>query len=183
MNVVETAIPEVRVLTPRRFGDDRGFFSEIYNARTFAEAGIDLTFVQDNLAYSAEAGVLRGLHFQIAPFAQDKLIRVIRGAIHDVAVDLRRFSPTYGRHVAVRLDADSGSWVLVPVGFAHGYCTLEPDTLVLYKVTALYAPDHERGVIWNDPALGIDWPLTAGGVIVSDKDRRLPPLRALGDLF
>jgi len=183
MDVVATALPDVKLLTTRKFGDARGFFSEIWNHRVFAAAGLDLAFVQDNVAYSAAPGVVRGLHFQIAPFAQDKLIRVLRGAVLDVAVDIRRDSPTFGRHVTMRLSAEAWNWALVPIGFAHGYCTLEPDTEVMYKVTNFYAPEHDRGLLWNDPALGIDWPVAAGTAIVSDKDRVLPRLADLTDLF
>lgn len=183
MEVVETAIPEVKLLTPKKFGDHRGFFSETWNRRTFSAHGIDLDFVQDNHSRSAEPGTVRGLHFQIPPHAQDKLVRVVRGRVLDVAVDLRRSSPTYGRHVTAELSADNWRQILVPVGFAHGFVTLEPDTEVLYKVTNYYAPDHDRGLFWNDPHLGIDWPVAAERATVSEKDRRWPRLAELDHVF
>ena len=175
MKAERLAIPEVMVLTPRRFGDARGFFTETYNARMFAETtGQALTFVQDNLSFSAVVGTVRGLHFQTPPHAQDKLVTALRGSILDVAVDLRAGSPTYGRHVAVRLDADTGNQAFVPVGFAHGFCTLEPDTLVAYKVTDFYAPQHDSGLLWSDADLGIEWPITPDRACLSDKDAALP---------
>ena len=183
MIVEETAIPAVKILTPRKFGDHRGFFSETYNRETFAKAGLDLTFVQDNHSMSAAVGTLRGLHFQSHPFAQDKLIRVVRGRILDVAVDIRRASPTFGRHVAVELSAQNWQQLLVPVGFAHGFVTLEPDTEVLYKVTALYSGAHDLGLAFDDPTLGIGWPLPAEGPILSDKDRAHPRLSNLPAYF
>lgn len=183
MNVEPTAIPDVRILTPRRFGDHRGFFSETYNRETFAKAGVTLTFVQDNHSLSAAVGTLRGLHFQSHPAAQDKLVRVARGRILDVAVDLRRSSPSYGQHVAVELSAENWRQLLIPVGFAHGFITLEPDTEVLYKVTDLYSAAHDLGLAWDDPALGIDWPLPPGGPVLSDKDRHHPRLADLPEYF
>ncbi len=176
MLVEETAIPGVKIITPKKFGDHRGFFSETYNRRAAAEAGIHLEFIQDNHSRSAEAGTVRGLHFQSAPYAQDKLVRVPRGRILDVAVDLRRSSPTFGRHVAVELSADNWRQLLIPIGFAHGLCTLEPDTEVLYKVTNYYSPTHDHGLAFDDPALGIAWPIDPAEAILSDKDRRLPRL-------
>jgi len=183
MQLDETAIPDVKILTPERIGDDRGFFSEVYNAKRFADAGIDLRFVQGNHSLSAEAGVLRGLHFQLPPFAQDKLVRVVRGCILDVAVDLRRTSPTFGQHVSVEISADNFKQILVPKGFAHGFITREPGTEVLYKVTNYYSPEHDRGIIWNDPDLGIDWQVSANDVILSGKDATLPMLCNAPDLF
>lgn len=183
MEVQSLAIPEVKLLTPRRFRDERGFFSESYNARVFAEAGIVGPFVQDNHAYSSQAGVVRGLHFQIAPRAQGKLVRVTRGAMLDVAVDIRQGSPTYGRHVSAVLSAANWTQIWVPQGFAHGYCTLEPDTEVLYKVTDYYAPEYERGVHWNDAALAIAWPVSGDASIVSAKDMQLPPLAEMPAYF
>ena len=176
MLVEDTAIPGVKIITPKKFGDRRGFFSETYNRRAAAEAGIHLEFVQDNHSLSADVGTIRGLHFQSAPFAQDKLVRAPRGRILDVAVDLRRSSPTFGRHVAVELSAENWRQLLVPVGFAHGFCTLEPDTEVFYKVTSYYSPAHDHGLAFDDPALGIAWPVDATKAILSDKDRRLPRL-------
>ena len=174
MQVETLAIPEVKVLIPRRFGDQRGFFSEVYNAGTLAEAGIDTEFVQDNHSFSARSGTVRGLHFQTPPHAQDKLVRVVRGAVFDVAVDLRRSSATYGRHVSVVLSAEAWNQLLIPVGFAHGFMTLEPDTEVVYKVSDHYAPDHDKGLLWNDPALGIRWPIPEEEAALSDKDREQP---------
>jgi dTDP-4-dehydrorhamnose 3,5-epimerase len=183
MEVRALAIPEVKVLRPKKFGDDRGFFSEVYSAKDMRAAGIDFTFVQDNHAYSAVRGVVRGLHFQLPPFAQDKLIRVVRGTIFDVAVDIRRSSPAFGRHVSAIISAAEWNQILVPAGFAHGYCTIEPDTDVLYKVTNYYSPEHDRGLLWNDPDLGIAWPIAADRAALSEKDRRHPRLVDLTDCF
>lgn len=183
MQVEALAIPDVKLVTPRIHRDARGFFSETWSARDLATAGIDAVFVQDNHALSREQGVVRGLHFQIAPHAQGKLVRVVRGAIVDVAVDLRRGSATFGRHVAVELSAENWRQLWVPVGFAHGYATLTPDTEVVYKVTDYYAPAHDRGLLWNDPALAIAWPVDAAGAILSDKDRRQPRLADIGTPF
>ncbi len=183
MEIQTTDIPDVLLLTPRKYGDHRGFFSEVYSRRAFANAGVELDFVQDNHSHSAEVGVLRGLHYQIAPKAQDKLVRVVRGAILDVALDIRRASPTFGRHVTAVISADNWQQVLVPRGFAHGFVTLEPDTEVIYKVTADYAPELERGIQWDDPALGIDWGVAADKVILSDRDRRHPMFADATDIF
>ena len=176
MQIAESGISAVKLLAPGKHGDHRGFFSEVYNKKTLSEAGIDVEFVQDNHSLSATKGTVRGLHFQAPPFAQDKLVRVVRGAVFDVAVDLRRGSPTYGRHVSVVLSAEAWNQVLVPIGFAHGFMTLEPDTEVIYKVSNYHAPDHDKGLLWNDPALGIPWPLPEAEAILSDKDRRQPRL-------
>ncbi len=183
MQIERLSIPEVMILTPDRYGDARGFLSETYNAQALAEAGIETDFVQDNHSLSAAKGTVRGLHFQIPPFAQAKLVRVIAGAIFDVAVDLRRGSPSYGRHVSREISAAAWNQILVPVGFAHGFCTLAPDTQVLYKVSAYYAPAHDRGLLWNDPALGIDWPVAERAAMLSDRDRRHPGLAALPAYF
>lgn len=183
MQVIDTAIPAVKRVVPKRHGDERGWFSETFRADLLAEAGIREPFVQDNQSFSKPAGTIRGLHFQIAPAAQTKLVRVLAGAILDVAVDLRRSSPTYGRHVAVRLDAVAGEQLYVPAGFAHGFCTLEPDTMVAYKVDAYYSPAHDRAVLWDDPEIGIDWPVATAEAILSDKDRRAPRLADLVDAF
>jgi dTDP-4-dehydrorhamnose 3,5-epimerase len=180
MIVEPTAIPDVLLITPPRFLDDRGFFSETWNETRFAAAGIPGPFVQDNHARSADRGVVRGLHLQVAPSAQGKLIRVVRGAIWDVAVDIRRDSPTYLRHAYVVLSAANWQQLWVPAGLLHGYCTLEPDTEVIYKVTAPYDRQAERGVVWNDPALAIPWPITPAEAILSDKDRVLPRLEECG---
>jgi dTDP-4-dehydrorhamnose 3,5-epimerase len=174
--VEPTIIPDVLVLTPPRFVDERGFFSETWHEQRFAEAGIAGPFVQDNHVRSADRGVVRGLHLQIGPSAQAKLVRVVRGSVWDVAVDIRPGSSTYGRYVGVVLSAENWQQLWIPVGLLHGYCTLEPNTEVIYKVTAPWDRQAERGVIWNDPTLRVLWPLTAGEEILSDKDRELPLL-------
>lgn len=184
MQVVSLDIPEIKVITPKRFGDHRGFFSETYNRRLFAEStGFDLEFIQDNHSLSAEVGTLRGLHFQAPPHAQDKLVRVARGAVFDVAVDIRTGSPTFGRWVGATLSAENGAQILIPKGFAHAFVTLEPDTEVLYKVTDYYAPESDGGIIWNDPDIAVDWPLDGGAPVLSDKDGRLPRLADLPAVF
>jgi dTDP-4-dehydrorhamnose 3,5-epimerase len=183
LEVQELAIPEIKLLTPKRFHDARGFFSETFNARRFAEAGVDVTFVQDNHAFSDTPGTVRGLHFQSPPHAQGKLVRAVRGAIYDVAVDVRQGSPTYGKWVSATLSAENWAALWIPAGFAHGLCTLEPDTLVWYKVTDYYAPAQDCGVIWNDPELGIDWPITPDKALVSEKDAVLPTLADLPAYF
>jgi len=183
VNVKPSELPEVLVLTPKRFDDARGFFSETYNERLWREAGIDLRFVQDSHAYSAEPGTVRGLHYQLPPHAQDKLVRVTRGAILDIAVDIRVRSLTFGRHVSTVISAEAWNQILVPAGFAHGYATLEPDTEVFYKTTDFYAPNWERSIRWNDPAIGIEWGLAPGQAVVSEKDARAPLLAAATDLF
>ena len=176
MRIESLSIPDVKVLSLVRHGDHRGFFSEVYNRKRFGEVGIDIEFVQDNHSLSAERGTMRGLHFQTPPFAQAKLVRVVRGSVFDVAVDLRGGSPTFGRHVTATLSAREWNQILVPSGFAHGLMTLEPDTEVVYKVSDYYAPDHDRGILWNDQALGINWPIPEGEVVLSDKDRAQPRL-------
>jgi dTDP-4-dehydrorhamnose 3,5-epimerase len=179
MQIDPQAIPDVLLITLQRFGDVRGFFSETFRKSALAEAGFEREFVQDNHVASPRRGTTRGLHFQIAPHAQDKLLRVVRGAILDVAVDLRPGSPTFGRHVAAELSADNWRQLLVPRGFAHGYQTLTDDSEVLYKVTAYYAPQAERGLLWSDPALGIDWPIAPGQAKVNARDDALPTLAQL----
>lgn len=174
MEVTLFSVADVKVLVPKKHGDHRGFFSETYNRKSLAEAGIDVDFVQDNQSLSAEKGTVRGLHFQTPPFTQAKLVRVVRGSVFDVAVDLRRNSPTYGQHVGVVLSADAWNQIYVPAGFAHGVMTLEPDTELLYKVSDYYAPQHDKGLLWNDKDLGIAWPLAEDDVILSDKDRNQP---------
>jgi len=162
-------LDEVKLVTPRRFGDARGWFSETWNAADWAAVGVDCKWVQDNHSYSRDVGVLRGLHFQCPPFAQAKLVRALKGRIFDVAVDIRAGSPTYGRWAAATLTGDGGEQLFVPRGFAHGFCTLAPDTEVAYKVDGPYASDHDAGLAWDDPDLAIEWPLD-GAPLLSDKD-------------
>jgi dTDP-4-dehydrorhamnose 3,5-epimerase len=183
MQVVSLAIPDIKLITPQKFGDSRGFFSEVYSRRAFADAGLTTEFVQDNHSLSARAGTIRGLHFQRPPHAQAKLVRVIRGAIFDVAVDLRRGSPSFSRAVSVELSAENWAQLYIPAGFAHGFCTLQPDTEVLYKVDAGYVPTHDTGVLWSDPDIAIVWPEIAAPATLSMKDRALPMLRDAGELF
>jgi dTDP-4-dehydrorhamnose 3,5-epimerase len=183
MQLIETEIPAVKVLVPKKFGDHRGFFSEVYSDTLLAGLGVEARFVQDNHSLSAEKGVVRGLHYQLPPMAQDKLIRVVRGAIIDVAVDIRRGSPTFGRHVACLLSAENWKQMFVPAGFAHGFATLEPNTEVLYKVTNYYSPSHERGIRWNDPKLGINWHVPETDAVLSERDRKHPMLAEMSDLF
>ena len=183
MRIEELDVPDVKLLMPEKHGDHRGFFSEVYNRRVLAGAGIDIDFVQDNHSLSAERGTVRGLHFQAPPFAQDKLVRVVRGAVFDVAVDLRKGSPTFSRHVSAILSAEAWNQLLVPIGFAHGFMTLEPDTEVLYKVSNYHAPEHDRGLLWNDPDLAIRWPLDAGPAVLSPKDGALPALGEIDSPF
>ena len=177
------SIPDVVLFTPMRDGDARGFFSETFRQDVFDAAVGPSTFVQDNHSYSSEAGVIRGLHFQRPPSAQGKLVRVVRGAVLDVAVDIRLGSPTYGRHVAQVLSAENWRQLWIPVGFAHGYCTLEPATEVIYKVTAYYSLADDRGLAFDDPALAIDWPVATEKARLSDKDRRHPKLAELQPCF
>jgi len=182
MEVRSLGLDGVFEIIPRKFGDDRGFFSETYNAKSFAEAGIDLTFIQDNHSYSAAKGVVRGLHYQLPPFAQDKLVRVTRGAILDVAVDIRKSSPTFGKWVALEVSAEKWNQILVPKGFAHGFMTLVENTEVIYKVTDYYSPEHDRSIRFDDPAIGIEWPIPTSDVQLSDKDQKAP-LLAAADTF
>ncbi len=179
--ITPLAIPEVLLITPRRHGDARGWFCETWNRQALAEAGLTADFLQDNQAFNAKKGTVRGLHFQTAPHPQAKLVRALKGAIYDVAVDVRPGSATYARWVAAELTAEGGEQLFVPRGFAHGYCTLTDDCELLYKVDGLYAPQTEGGVIWNDPDLAIAWPLD-GDPVLSDKDRLLPRLTDLGDV-
>ena len=182
MKAERLAIPDVVLVTPDRFGDARGFFSETWNKARFEAAGITGEFVQDNQSLSREKGVVRGLHCQIEPYAQGKLVRCVRGAIWDVAVDARRGSPTLGRWVAAELSAENWQQLWIPPGFLHGFCTLEPDTEVVYKVTGLYNKAAERGVVWNDPTVALPWPVD-GQPVLSDKDRQLPRWAETGALF
>src|SRR5215831_11710577 len=181
--VLATEIADVKLIVPRIHRDHRGFFSETYNKADLATLGVNLGFVQDNHSLSLERGVVRGLHFQIPPFAQDKLVRVIRGSIFDVAVDIRRGSQTYGRHVARLISAANWNQFLVPIGFAHGFCTIEPNTEVIYKVTNYYSPEHDRGILWNDTDLGIAWPVNETEAILSEKDRALARFSNLPTYF
>lgn len=174
MDIVETAIPEVKRLVPRRFGDGRGFFTETWNAARMADAGLAFDFCQDNHSYSADPGTVRGLHYQSPPMAQTKLVRVARGAVLDVAVDIRKGSPWYGHWVAERLDAETGAQLLVPRGFLHGFVTLTPDADVIYKVDSFYAPDCDGAVRFDDPDLGVDWGIDPKTAILSDKDAAAP---------
>ncbi|CAH0121698.1 dTDP-4-dehydrorhamnose 3,5-epimerase [Paenibacillus sp. CECT 9249] len=175
MQVTRTKLDGVFIVEPVVHGDSRGFFMETYNSIKFKEFKIDFPFVQDNHSLSAEPGVLRGLHYQLNPKAQTKLIRVIQGAIYDVAVDIRKNSPTFGQWVGVIISASNKRQLLVPQGFAHGFCTLVPNTEVIYKVDDYYSPEHDRGIAWNDPALGIDWPTS--NPILSAKDQTHPLLK------
>ena len=180
----ELAIPRVVLVTPRRFGDSRGFFSETWNAARYEAAGISGPFVQDNHSLSAHPGTVRGLHCQIGASVQGKLVRVVRGAIWDVAVDLRVGSPTYRKHVAAKLSAANGAQLWIPGGFLHGFCTLEPDTEVVYKVSqSYYDPAAERGVIWTDSDLALPWPSVADPATLSAKDANLPRLAACDAWF
>lgn len=179
MKITATALDGVLILEPPRFGDDRGWLSVVYAQPLIDAAGIDFITVQDNISLSRAAFTVRGLHFQRPPVAQPKLVQVLAGRIIDVVLDLRRGSASFGRHLAVELSAATGRQILIPAGFAHGFCTLEPDTLIHYKCAAPYAPDHEGGVLWHDPALGIDWPVAPDHAVVSDRDRALPPLGRL----
>jgi dTDP-4-dehydrorhamnose 3,5-epimerase len=172
------AIADVFLIAPRRYEDHRGYLAETYEREAFRSAGISATFVQDNESYSRRRGTVRGLHFQRGAAAQAKLVRVIRGAIFDVAVDLRPKSPGFGRWCAAELSSDNGRAMFVPRGFAHGFCTLAEDTVVAYKVDAAYARAAEGGIRWNDPAIGIDWPVGAAEAILSDRDRGLPEFDA-----
>lgn len=181
--ITQTALPGVYEITPPRFGDDRGFFSETYNAKRFADHAIALDFVQDNHSFSRDTGVLRGLHFQRDPWAQDKLVRVTRGSVFDVAVDIRKGSPTYGQWVGVELTAEKGNQLLVPRGFAHGFVTLEPDTEFLYKVTNYYSKEEDRSIRFDDPTIGINWPVDVSQITLSDKDKNAPFLADSDNTF
>lgn len=179
LDVIPQSLSGVMMIRSKRYPDPRGYFAETYVRRDFALAGIGQEFIQDNQSGSSARGTVRGLHFQIPPFAQAKLVRVLRGRILDVVVDLRRSSPSYGRHLSIELGADTGDNLYVPKGFAHGFCTLVADTEVLYKVDAVYSAEHDRGVNWADPALGIAWPVSQADAVLSAKDAALPTLRDL----
>lgn len=183
MKVQSLSIPDIKLIVPTVHRDARGFFCETFSAHALGEAGIEADFVQDNHSLSVAKGVVRGLHFQTPPHGQGKLVRVVRGAILDVAVDIRKGSPTFGHHVAERLSADNFHQLWVPVGFAHGFATLEPNTEVVYKVTDYYAPDCDRGLAWDDPSLAIDWTIAAGAATLSEKDKKHPRLADLETPF
>ena len=182
MEVRPLEIPDVKLITPKKFGDHRGFFAETYNRKLLADHGVDVEFVQDNHSMSATPGTVRGLHYQLPAHAQDKLIRVLAGSILDVAVDIRKGSPTFGQFVTATLTADNFAMLFVPIGFAHGFVTLEPNTQVAYKVTNYYAPTHERGLRWNDPAIGIPWGVAETEATLSSKDK-VAPLLAEAELL
>ena len=183
MQVTRMAIPDVLMLRPKRHGDARGYFVETFSDRNFRRQVADVAFVQDNEALSAQKGTVRGLHFQRRPSAQGKLVRALKGALFDVAVDIREGSPTFGRHVSALLTAETGDQLWVPPGFAHGYCTLEADSVIAYKVTDFYSVADDAGLAWDDPALGIEWPVGSGEALLSDKDMRQPKLSELPPHF
>jgi dTDP-4-dehydrorhamnose 3,5-epimerase len=183
MQFEKLAIAGLVLITPVRHGDDRGYFVETHRQDLFEAAIGPVAFVQDNQSMSAEVGTIRGLHFQVNPRAQGKLVRCLFGAILDVAVDIRRGSPTYGRHVAVELSAENGRQLWLPTGFAHGFCTLRPNTVIAYKVTDVYSPAHDRGLLWNDPDLAIDWPVAEDRAVLSGKDRVQPRFAELDTDF
>jgi len=183
MQISDTTISAVKLVIQRRFGDERGFLTETFQGKKFRAAGITAGFEQDNLSCSAARGTVRGLHFQIPPAAQAKLVFVLRGAIVDVAVDLRADSSTFGQHVACVLDDQNFAQLYIPSGFAHGFATLQPDTLVYYKISSPYSPEHERGILWNDPDLAIDWQVSAEDALLSERDRQHPRLREIEAYF
>jgi dTDP-4-dehydrorhamnose 3,5-epimerase len=183
MELVSLLVPEVVLLTPKRFGDHRGFFEETYNASNFSSYGIDTVFVQDNHSLSGTVGTVRGLHFQAPPRAQAKLVRCGRGRLFDVAVDIRKGSPTFGQWVGEELSFENGRMMLVPVGFAHGFMTLEPETEIIYKCSDTYAPETEGAIRWDDPDVGINWPLDLAEPQLSDKDKIAPFLRDINSPF
>ena len=183
LDVRSLSIPDVKLLTPRRFADTRGYFVETWNRKVFRAARIGADFCQDNQSLSRSAGTVRGLHFQKPPYAQAKLVSVLQGAIFDVAVDLRKTSPTFGKHVTAELRATDGTQLFVPTGFAHGFCTLEPDTIVLYKVDAHYAPEADAGIFWADESLAIAWPVAADRAHLSPKDAALPRFETVASPF
>lgn len=176
-------ICDLKLITPLMHEDDRGLFCETYNSLTWEKSGLIFNFVQDNHSLSRYAGTVRGLHYQTEPYAQDKLVRVVRGRILDIAVDIRKSSRTYGRHVAVQLSKDNSKQLFIPKGFAHGFITLEPNTEVFYKVTNFYSAAHDFGIVWNDPDLGIPWGINSNEVKLSNKDKSWPRLRDIGAAF
>ena len=183
MEIRSLEIADVKLVVPRIHRDARGFFSETYSRQQMSAAGIGTEFVQDNHSLSLQAGTLRGLHFQVPPHAQGKLVRVTRGSVFDVAVDIRVGSPTFGQHVSAVISAENWTQIWIPAGFAHGYCTLEPNTEVIYKVTDYYAQECDRGLKWDDAALGIRWPVDPASVRLSDKDQKQPALKEMAPAF
>ncbi|MGO6737437.1 dTDP-4-dehydrorhamnose 3,5-epimerase [Rhizobium ruizarguesonis] len=183
MRIETTAIEGIVAITPPRFGDHRGYFSEVFKDAWFRENVADVTFIQDNESLSAQTGTIRGLHFQIPPFAQGKLVRCLAGRIMDVVVDIREGSPSFGKWLSQELSPENGMQLWVPAGFAHGFATLEPNSVISYKVTAPYSPQHDRGIAWNDPAIGIRWPFDERDMVSSDKDKTLPRLTDLPSHF
>ena len=176
MNVIDTSIQDVKIIQPDKFKDCRGFFSETYNKKDLSSEGIDFDFIQDSHSFSHEKGTVRGLHYQIPPYTQNKLIRVIKGSIFDVVVDIRKSSPTFGMHITEIISAKNWNQILVPIGFAHGFCTLEEDTEVIYKVTNYYSPECSKGLLWSDKELSIDWPVCENEATLSKSDKELPTL-------
>ncbi|CAF4047852.1 unnamed protein product [Rotaria sp. Silwood1] len=183
MQFTKLEIPDVVLIEPRRLDDIRGYFMEVFHEKVFRTHVADVHFVQDNEAMSAGVGTVRGLHFQKPPAAHGKLVRVLNGAVYDVAVDIRHGSPFFGKHVGLVLDASSAKMLWIPPGFAHGYCTLKNDNIVAYKITDFYSAEHDAGIVWNDPDLGINWPVTSNDAILSDKDRLLPAFMNIPPLF
>ncbi|MCG0045547.1 dTDP-4-dehydrorhamnose 3,5-epimerase [Priestia megaterium] len=181
MNIIKTKFEDAILIEPKVFGDHRGFFTESYNKEIFQQNGIDMDFIQDNHSLSQQPGTLRGMHYQLNDKAQTKLVRVTRGAIYDVILDIRKGSPTYGEWQGFILSADNKRQLLVPKGFAHGFCTIVENTEVQYKVDELYSPEHDRGIAWNDPALNIDWPFN--NPVLSDKDTKHPTLAEADNNF
>ena len=182
-NISTISVNLPRLIVPKRHVDDRGWFSEIFHQERLRNIGITNHFVQDNQSTSKQAGTLRGLHFQLPPAAQAKLVTVVKGRILDVAVDIRRGSPTFGKYVSTELSSETGHQLYIPVGFAHGFLTLENDVVVMYKASDYYAPTHESGIRWNDPDIAFPWPLKEANIIISDKDRRLPLLKEFASPF
>lgn len=179
MKISSLEIPDIKVIQTKKFGDDRGYFSETYNKNLLEENGIIIDFIQDNQSLSVEKNVLRGLHFQSPPFAQDKLVRCLSGSILDVAVDIRKNSPTFGKYIKKIISSENFEQILVPIGFAHGFVTLEPNTLVMYKVSNYYSAENDHGIIWNDSDINIDWGVDEESVILSEKDLKQPAFSQL----
>ena len=183
METISRELSGVVEIVPKRIGDNRGYFSEVYKSQWFRQNVADVEFVQENESLSANIGTIRGLHFQSPPYAQGKLVRCLAGALFDVCVDIRVASPTFGKWISVTLSTDDGRQFWIPPGFAHGFCTLEPNTVISYKVTAPYSPEHDKGLRWNDPDVAVIWPAVADPNHLSAKDRLQPTLNRLGDLF